>query len=43
MLFQAACQGAYIYRGYKRPAACDDIFVQTCLDQNFTQIGKGLL
>ena len=24
-------------------AACDEIFVQTCLDQNFTQKGKGLL
>ena len=23
-------------------AACDDFFVQTCLDQNFTQKGKGL-
>jgi hypothetical protein len=24
-------------------SSCDDIFVQTCLDQNFTQKGKGLL
>jgi hypothetical protein len=23
--------------------SCDEIFVQTCLDQNFTQKGKGLL
>jgi hypothetical protein len=24
-------------------SSCDEIFVQTCLDQNFTQKGKGLL
>jgi hypothetical protein len=23
--------------------SCDEIFVQTCLDQNFTHKGKGLL
>jgi hypothetical protein len=23
-------------------SSCDEIFVQTCLDQNFTQKGKGL-
>ena len=23
--------------------SCDEIFVQTCLDQNFTQKGKGVL
>jgi hypothetical protein len=24
-------------------SSCDEIFVQTCLDQNFTHKGKGLL
>jgi hypothetical protein len=24
-------------------SSCDEIFVQTCLDQNFTQKGKGPL
>jgi hypothetical protein len=24
-------------------SSCDEIFVQACLDQNFTQKGKGLL
>jgi hypothetical protein len=32
-----------LFQAFDALSSCDEIFVQTCLDQNFTQKGKGLL